>query len=98
VVAIDAERSPSDERAELAGGNAPQQIHLEEPLLRMYETCRKGEIGPGDRRHARHAVGITRDRDLGIEPGELDRAVERRMAEPDRRPQTGGEPDSDEQQ
>ena len=73
-------RDVAEQRGQLAGSGAAQQVHLEVALLRMYVTERAQGIVlvggiDGDR-----AVGVARDRHRRRQPGQVERPVQGRQA------------------
>src|SRR5690606_17980618 len=60
----------AEERAQLAGGGAAEEVHLEEPLLRVDEPQRPRGVEPARRRDRRHAQAVAFDGDGGGEAGQ----------------------------
>jgi hypothetical protein len=69
MASVDVERSWAYECAELAGCDAPQQVHLKETILRVQKSRRDGEITSRVRCDGRNAESVARDRDGVVERG-----------------------------
>ena len=80
ILGVDLERAGADERAQLAGGLAALQVHLEEAVLGVDEAECAGHVrtrGAGDRGHAER---VACDRDWRRKPGQRAVTLERRQA------------------
>ncbi len=84
-LAVHLERGPAEERGELAGGAPPQQVHLEEPLLRVKEAGGPGHVEAAAPAHDRHAERVALDAHRRAEAGDRPFALHLREA----RPETG---------
>ena len=83
VLRVHLERAGTDQRAQLAGGLAALQIHLEETVLPVEEPERAGGVGSGGAGDRRHAERVARDGDRRGEPAKRDVAFELRQAGPE---------------
>ena len=90
---IDLERQPAEQLRELAGGAAPQQVHLKEAVLGMDEAECPRHVGQALAADRRHAERVALDRDRGAEAGDGPLAVELRQArrEPAAQPEPAAE-------
>src|SRR6202034_3727913 len=60
-LAVLIERHRTEQLRELARGEPPRQVHLEEAILRVQEAGGEGEVAAAGRRDGRHAARIARD-------------------------------------
>ena len=79
-LAVDRQQRLAEQRREVAGAGAAQQVHLEEALLRMDEAGGEGDVAAVAAADRRHALGVARHRDRAAQAGGGDLAVERRQA------------------
>ena len=87
--AVDVEQARAEQRRELAGPGAAQQVHLEQAVLGMgVSGCARNVDSrlAADHRHARR---VALDRDPCVEAGERRLAVDRRQARTEREPGGG---------
>ena len=84
------ERRSAEQVRELAGGQPPQRIHLEEAFLAMQKAEREGDVLPALAGDDRHALGIAGDGDRGGQAGRLDPAFQLRLGHLQHPGQIGG--------
>ena len=97
-LAVHGERRPAEERGELARGAAPQQVHLEEALLRVQEAGGAGHVEAALAAHHRHAARVALDADRRAQPGERALARGERQARAQPRVEVRAGPASGERQ
>ena len=83
------EGGPAEQRGELAGGAAPQEVHLEEAVLRVEKAGRPRHVGAAAPAHDRDAVRVPLDPHRRGEPVEHALALELGEARPQARLQVG---------
>ena len=79
-LAIDRHQRPAEQRRQLAGAGAAQQVHLEEALLRVQVAGGPGDVGAVAAADRGHAVRVARHADRPAQPDGFEAAVERRQA------------------
>ena len=91
-LAVELERRLAEERGELARGAAPQQVHLEEALLRVQEAGGAGDVEAAPPAHHRHAARVALDAHRRAQARERALALDERQARAQARVQVGAGP------
>ena len=96
--AIGVEQACPEQGREFAGAGAAQQVHLEQPVLRMCEAGRTRNVHAGRAADHGHARGIALDGGRRAESRELHIALDAREARPQRQPGCGNGDDGERRQ
>jgi hypothetical protein len=81
--AVGVDQSRAENLGQPALGDAREQLHLPEPVLRVRVSLRKQQVVPGAGPHVRHAHRVAHHLDRARQTRDGDRAVHRRARAPD---------------